>query len=275
MISRIVLWLLFLISGVSMSALNSSSLPVDEFLKFNQKECFVSRRIGSCLKYKAGRIVWKLATNSLGYFPSENSRDLADSRRIRFVQLSAPSDTVLLGMNSRNLQDDSEMTKIMKFLQRTAELFARNHGFQVEISSEGGTSISSENDIPEMGKLLSDKKKRKWLLILPLIILMKIAHLKMTVVPLLLATLGLNVVLIGGGGWLIHYLKYKTLCKIHPHFIQTHSHVYDSDPNEYSSFLGSSDGYSSPNTGSGYYSPQESGPWNTRKNFHAYGGYKV
>lgn len=59
---------------------------------------------------------------------------------------------------------------------------------------------------------------------------MKIAHLKMTLVTLLLGVLGLNVLLVGGVGWLIHYLKFKTLCKIHPQLVQHHSHVYDSDP---------------------------------------------
>lgn len=77
---------------------------------------------------------------------------------------------------------------------------------------------------------LHERKKRKWMIILPLIILMKIAHLKMTVVTLLLGVLGLNVLLVGGVGWLIHYLKFKTLCKIHPQLVQHHSHVYDSDP---------------------------------------------
>jgi len=76
------------------------------------------------------------------------------------------------------------------------------------------------------------RKKKKWLIILPLIILLKIAHLKMAVVGMLTAVLGMNVLLVGGVGWLIHYLKYKTMCKIHPHLVQTHSHVYESEPSE-------------------------------------------
>ncbi|XP_055850369.1 uncharacterized protein LOC129914943 [Episyrphus balteatus] len=268
------------IGAVSISShQNSSAISGDEYLKLNQNECFVSHNIGSCFKYRLARILWKLATNNLGYFPNENSRDLTSNatRIIRLVHLSVPSN-LLLGVDARQLKDDNEITKLMKFLQRTTELFARSHGIQIEISGEGGTRITSEDDsIMEGRARLSrgDKKKRKWLLILPLIILMKIAHLKMTVVPLLLATLGLNVVLIGGGGWLIHYLKYKTLCKIHPHYIQTQTHVYETDPNDYSTFLGSSDVYSSGNTGSGYNTPHDQGPWNTRKNFHAYGGYRV
>lgn len=106
---------------------------------------------------------------------------------------------------------------------------------------------------------------------MPLIILMKIAHLKMTLVTLLLGVLGMNVLLVGAMGWLIHYLKFKTLCKIHPHLVQTHSHVYDSDPADYSQFLGSSysNGYSpsSPHevNANGY-----SKDWGTSKAYHGY-----
>lgn len=74
------------------------------------------------------------------------------------------------------------------------------------------------------------RKQRKWLILLPLIILMKIAHLKMTLVGLILGVLALNILIVGGGGWLIHYLKFKTLCKIHPQLVHHHSHAYDSDP---------------------------------------------
>lgn len=79
------------------------------------------------------------------------------------------------------------------------------------------------------GRGIIQKKKYKWLIILPLIILMKIAHLKMKVVTLLLGVLGLNTLILGGTAWIIHYLKFKTLCKIHPHYVQQHTHSYDYD----------------------------------------------
>lgn len=75
-----------------------------------------------------------------------------------------------------------------------------------------------------------DKKKKKWLIILPLIILMKIAHLKMTVVPLLLGIVGLQLITVIGAAYIIYYLKRHTLCKIHPHLVHTQSNVWDTEP---------------------------------------------
>uniref|UniRef100_A0A034UX95 Uncharacterized protein n=1 Tax=Bactrocera dorsalis TaxID=27457 RepID=A0A034UX95_BACDO len=209
----------------------------DEYLERNQRLCFEKRSFLSCIKYRASKIVWMLATNKLGYFPNEYSRALVgDQRRVRVIQLGEPAD-IMVFHDARSLQGDSEFVSIAKFLKRAAETFSRNHAVQVKLSSETGARIvDSEID----GRSRHDRKRRKWLVILPLIILLKIAHLKMSVVTLLLGVLGLNVLLVGGMGWLIHYLKFKTLCKIHPHLVQSHSHVYDSDPADYSSFIGSS-----------------------------------
>ncbi|XP_037943015.1 uncharacterized protein LOC119675869, partial [Teleopsis dalmanni] len=165
---------------------------------------------------------------------------------------------------------DSKLTSFIKFFKRAAEVFGRNHGIQLALPSEFGAHV---NDAEVEGRF-KKRKRQKWLIILPLIILMKIAHLKMTAVTLLLGVLGLNVLILGAVGWLIHYLKFKTLCKIHPHLVQSHSHVYDSDPSEYSSFAGSSfpgsyyssSGSSPHEVGFGSYSKD----WSNRK---AYSGY--
>ncbi|XP_070063560.1 uncharacterized protein Osi1 isoform X3 [Drosophila virilis] len=163
---------------------------------------------------------------------------------------------------------DSELVNIFKFLQRAVETFGRNHGLQLALPKETGARVLDE------AESRGHRKKKKWLIILPLIILMKIAHLKMTLVTLLLGVLGMNVLLVGGTGWLIHYLKYKTLCKIHPHLVQSHSHVYDSDPSDYSQFLGSS--YSNGFAGYSPSSPHEvnangySKDWATSKAYHGH-----
>lgn len=49
----------------------------------------------------------------------------------------------------------------------------------------------------------------------------------MTLVPLLTYIVGSNSLLLLGVGYIIYYLKNKTLCKIHPKLIQQHSHVWD------------------------------------------------
>ncbi|KAI8044438.1 uncharacterized protein LOC128262830 [Drosophila gunungcola] len=245
----------------------------DAYIARNQKQCFETRSLVSCIKYKASRLIWKLATNSLGFFPNEYGRDLSTEkgRWLRLVQLGEPADEVVVFNDAKSLEGDSELTLVLKFLKRAMETFGRNHGLQLKLSSESGARVMEESE----ARL--KRKKKKWLIILPLIILMKIAHLKMTLVSMLMGVLGMNVLLVGGVGWLIHYLKYKTMCKIHPHLVQTHSHVYENDPTDYSQFVGSSsysNSYSPYSSGSG--SPHELGgnsyskDWATSKAYNAH-----
>lgn len=77
------------LNGRARSLLKNS----DAYVQRNQRECLESRSLVACIKYKASKIVWKLATNSMGYFPQEFGRELRDDkRRIRFIQLGEPSD---------------------------------------------------------------------------------------------------------------------------------------------------------------------------------------
>ncbi|XP_037730770.1 uncharacterized protein LOC119561019 [Drosophila subpulchrella] len=224
----------------------SSLLQSDPFIARNQRQCFETRSLVACIKYKASKLVWKLATNSLGFFPSEYGRDLAadKGRWLRLVQLGEPADEVVVFNDAKSLEGDSELTLVLKFLKRAVETFGRNHGLQLRLNGESGARVLEESEA-RLGR-----KKKKWLVILPLIILLKIAHLKMALVSMLTVVLGMNVLLVGGVGWLIHYLKYKTMCKIHPHLVQTHSHVYESEPSDYSQFVGSSS-YNPYSSGSG------------------------
>ncbi|XP_032597551.1 uncharacterized protein LOC116806008 [Drosophila grimshawi] len=242
----------------------------DVYIARNQRECFETRNLVSCIKYKASRLLWKLATNGMGFFPNEYERTLGDKtpRWLSLVHLGEPADDIVVFNDAKSMSGDSELINIFKFLQRAVETFGRNHGLQLALPKETGARIMDEAE-PRL------KKKRKWLVLLPLIILMKIAHLKMTLVTLLLGVLGMNVLLVGGTAWLIHYLKYKTMCKIHPHLVQSHSHVYDSDPADYSQFLGSSSWAG----GGGGYSPSSvhevnangySKDWATSKAYHGY-----
>ncbi|KAH8344085.1 hypothetical protein KR084_004156 [Drosophila pseudotakahashii] len=266
-----------LAESLARSATGSSLLRSDPFISRNQKQCFETRSLVSCIKYKASKLIWKLATNSLGFFPSEYGRDLADTgladkgRWLRLVQLGEPADEVVVFNDAKSLEGDSELTLILKFLKRAVETFGRNHGLQLKLNGDSGARVMEESE----ARL--KRKKKKWLIILPLVILMKIAHLKMTLVSMLMGVLGMNVLLVGGVGWLIHYLKYKTMCKIHPHLVQTHSHVYESEPSDYSQFVGSSsysNSYSPYSSGSG--APHEIGgnsyskDWATSKAYNAH-----
>ncbi|XP_043655819.1 uncharacterized protein LOC122621875 [Drosophila teissieri] len=259
--------------GTMARSAGSQVVQADPFIARNQKQCFETRSLVSCIKYKASKLIWKLATNSMGFFPSEYGRNLAGDRGrwLRLVQLGEPADEVVVFNDAKSLEGDSELTMILKFLKRAVETFGRNHGLQLRLNSEGGARVMEESE----ARL--KRKKKKWLIILPLVILMKIAHLKMTLVSMLMGVLGMNVLLVGGVGWLIHYLKYKTMCKIHPHLVQTHSHVYESDPSDYSQFVGSgsySNSYSPYSSGSG--APHEIGgnsyskDWATSKAYNAH-----
>lgn len=75
----------------------------DEYVAENQRKCAETRQLVSCIKYKASRLIWKLATNSLNYFPNEYSRELReDKRRIRFIQLAEPATEVVLFKDARS-----------------------------------------------------------------------------------------------------------------------------------------------------------------------------
>ncbi|KAH8310520.1 hypothetical protein KR044_001765 [Drosophila immigrans] len=237
----------------------------DVYIARNQRECFETRNLVSCIKYKASKLIWKLATNGMGFFPNEYERELDKPRLLRLVQLGEPAEDIMVFNDAKSLEGDSELMRIYKFLKRSFETFGRNHGLQLALPKETGARVLDETESR------GARKKKKWLIILPLIILMKIAHLKATIVTLLLGVLGMNVLLVGGTGWLIHYLKYKTMCKIHPHLVQSHSHVYDSDPADYSQFLGSSFSNSySPSSAHEVNANGYSKDWATSK---AYNGY--
>lgn len=79
---------------------------------------------------------------------------------------------------------------------------------------------------------------KKWHIIFPIAILIKLMHIKLMLNIALLAIGLLQILTIGGGVLLFHYLKNNTLCKINPHLIQTHSHITsESEHGNYFSFI--------------------------------------
>lgn len=82
--------------NVETSYQHNNIAHTDEYMIRSQRRCLEKRNLISCLKYKASKIVWMLATNKLGYFPNEYSRALVeDERRIRVIQLGEPADIVV------------------------------------------------------------------------------------------------------------------------------------------------------------------------------------
>lgn len=81
------------------------SKPLDDYVVAAQSECFTSKRILSCFRYKAARYLWSAASGRMNWFDKDNSRTLMAADRasggsssdppvqssFRFVQLSEPS----------------------------------------------------------------------------------------------------------------------------------------------------------------------------------------
>lgn len=78
----------------------------DDYVVSAQAECFTSKRIISCFRYKAARYLWSIANGRMNLFEHDNSRsivgdpdasetDPAATGRFHFVQLSEPSSEVI------------------------------------------------------------------------------------------------------------------------------------------------------------------------------------
>jgi len=93
------------------SSASSSLLQSDPFIARNQRQCFETRSLVACIKYKASKLVWKLATNSLGFFPSEYGRD--KGRWLRLVQLGEPADEVVVFNDAKSLEGGSAQSKVV------------------------------------------------------------------------------------------------------------------------------------------------------------------
>lgn len=88
------------------------------------------------------------------------------------------------------------------------------------------------NLVDEVGESRGKKKrdKKKLNMILPLAILLKVAHLKLTLLPILLGVGLIQLILIAGGALLFAYLRNNTHCRIQPHLVHSHSHVGETGP---------------------------------------------
>lgn len=81
----------------TMPAIWAADKPLDDYVVAAQSECFTSKRIASCFRYKAARYLWSAASGRLNFFERDSSRrmvdDSADPVRssFQFVQLSEPS----------------------------------------------------------------------------------------------------------------------------------------------------------------------------------------
>lgn len=82
----------------------------DVYIARNQRQCFETRNLMSCIKYKASKLIWKLATNGMGFFPNEHERALGEQqpRFLRLVQLGEPADDIVVFNDAKSLAGGSQ-----------------------------------------------------------------------------------------------------------------------------------------------------------------------
>lgn len=91
--------------GMLTAPVAAADHPVDDYVATAQSECFSSKRIMSCFRYKAARYLWSAANGRLNFFEQDNSRTLgvakdasastSTSTSFNLVQLSEPSTEII------------------------------------------------------------------------------------------------------------------------------------------------------------------------------------
>lgn len=116
------------------------------------------------------------------------------------------------------------MLKATKFLQRSLNTFIASHGVRIGIGADSGARFLHDDDddgfVEGRGK-----KKKKWSLILPLALMLKLVHMKLLLKPILLGVGLIQILLIAGGLFIFNYFRHSNICRIQPHLIHSHSHI--------------------------------------------------
>lgn len=79
-----------------LNSVHCEKLTTDDYVVSAQSECFSSKRIFSCFRYKAARYVWSMATGRMNLFDNDiNQRAQFLDGNFSVVQLSEPSTEVI------------------------------------------------------------------------------------------------------------------------------------------------------------------------------------
>ncbi|XP_050087567.1 uncharacterized protein LOC126572366 [Anopheles aquasalis] len=207
------------VAGSAGSSGGGSSLKLDDYVHNTQSECYKSKRLLSCFKYRFSRYLWSFATGRMNWFAAENS-GVEGANGLKLVRLAEPKEDDVFPEARQMSPYDSELVKGAKFLQRSLNTFIASHGVQVGVGADSGARFMADDDFEARGK-----KKRKWSMILPLAVMLKLVHLKLLLKPILLGVGLIQVLLIGGGLLLFYFFRNTNICKIQPHVIHAHSHI--------------------------------------------------
>ncbi|XP_035891570.1 uncharacterized protein LOC118502931 [Anopheles stephensi] len=195
---------------------------LDDYVLNTQSECYKSKRLLSCFKYRFSRYLWSFATGRMNWFAAENQAVESTGGGLKLVRLNEPKEDDVFPEARQISPYDSELIKGAKFLQRSLNTFIASHGVQVGMGAESGARFLADEDFEARGK---KQKQRKWSLILPLAVMLKLVHLKLLLKPILLGVGLIQVLLIAGGLLLFHFFRNTNICKIQPHVIHAHSHI--------------------------------------------------
>ncbi|XP_037029215.1 uncharacterized protein LOC119069262 [Bradysia coprophila] len=225
--SYFVFCLVFLISDSRCSDPNS-----DKYITASKAECFSSKNLFSCIKYKTARFIWSVAAGKIQLI-----KNPLNSEHFNLVRITNDGEEKEFS-EYRYEQDVPESTKALSFLKRSVHMFLATHGFQISFGKDTGARLISDPESDDVADEYRGKKKRKLQLVLPLLILLKMVKIKVLLLTVLLGIGSIQLLLVAGGILLFHYFKHTTHCKVQGLPIHSHSHIIESEPEPYSTYTG-------------------------------------
>ncbi|KAL1380946.1 hypothetical protein pipiens_013826 [Culex pipiens pipiens] len=208
----------------------SSSAPakLDDYVLTTQSECYKSKRLVSCFKYRISRYVWSFASGRVNWFQAEDKATDGGSG-LRLVRLAEPQEDDVFPEARQVSAYDNELMRVAKFMQRSLNTFIATHGVRVGMGSDSGArfldEVNSANANVDAFEARGKKKKQRWSMILPLALMLKLVHMKLLLKPILLGVGLIQVLLIVGGFLIFNYFRHNNVCRIQPHLIHSHSHI--------------------------------------------------
>ncbi|KXJ77426.1 uncharacterized protein LOC109414760 [Aedes albopictus] len=201
---------------------SSPSAPnkLDDYVLTTQSECYKSKRLVSCFKYRISRYIWSFASGRMNWLLSED-KAYEGGNGLRLVRLNEPQEDDVFPEARQILPHDNEIMKAAKFLQRSLNTFIAAHGVRIGMGSDSGARFFDDVDNFD-GR---GKKKKRWNMILPLALMLKLVHMKLLLKTILLGVGLIQVLLIAGGLIIFNYFRHSSICRLQPHVVHSHSHI--------------------------------------------------
>ncbi|XP_055587677.1 uncharacterized protein LOC129740097 isoform X2 [Uranotaenia lowii] len=213
----------------------SGAVPakLDDYVLTTQSECYKSKRLVSCFKYRISRYIWSFASGRVNWFQSEDKARESGGNGLRLVRLNEHQEDDVFPEARLITPYDNELLKAGKFLQRSLNTFIGAHGVRVGMGAESGARFLDDDDVFD-GR---GKKRRRWSMILPLALMLKLVHMKLLLKPILIGVGFIQLLLIVGGLIIFNYFRHSSICRLQPHVVHSHSHIgSESAPVSYTAY---------------------------------------